>query len=224
MALIEKMLTEFSWNRMKPPIVVRAGAQLHVIDGQHTAIVAATLRVDAIPVFVVLAEGIDERARAFVGHNSDRIMVSPLDIYRALVASGDPSANECAAVLKRAGVRLRNISQYTAVAEGDTMAVGTVRGLVDRRGPMQARRVLETLVKAKRAPISAHEIRAVEHMLCIGDAKVDLEALSAIIRIDGDNAMLMAHAASRAQKITLWRALVERWSRLLNDPSVKRIA
>jgi len=218
-ALITKMVSGFAWNRMKPPIVVRIGGEMHVIDGQHTAVATATLGIESIPVFVVRAEEMGERARAFVGHNSDRITVSPLDIYRALVASADESALECEAVLKRAGVQLRIINQSTAIAEGDTMAVGTIRALIERRGPMQARRILTVLVKAKKAPISAHEIKAVEYLMCTYAMAVDPEALSIIIRADGDSGMISAHATVRVRKISLWKVLVERWSKFLNDPA-----
>jgi hypothetical protein len=117
------MIEGFAWNRLKPPIVVQAGpASFHIVDGQHTAIVAATLGISANPGLRRQADTLDERARAFVGHNSDRIVVSPFDIYRALLASGDPDAVDVDNVCKRAGVRIRNISPSSAIAEGDTAA------------------------------------------------------------------------------------------------------
>jgi hypothetical protein len=215
--LISKMLREFAWNRMKPPIVVREDGKLHVVDGQHTGIVAATLGIDEIPVFIVRAEALDERARAFVGHNTDRITVAALDIFRALVASGDPEACDVEAVLKRAKIRLRNINQSTVPAEGDTMAVAGVRNLVKSRGPMRARQVLETLVLAKRIPIVAAEIKAVEHILCVAAPGIDLTRLARIIRIDGDAGLMAAQSHSKVAKIPVWRALVERWRRRLKD-------
>lgn len=91
--LIRRMIENCAWNRMKPPIVVQVGpATFHIVDGQHTAIAAASLGITEVPVFVVKANQVDERARAFVGHNSDRIVVSSFDIYRALLAAGDPDA------------------------------------------------------------------------------------------------------------------------------------
>jgi hypothetical protein len=216
-ALISKMIREFAWNRMKPPIVVKSGGKLHVVDGQHTGIVAATLRLPEIPVFIVAAEALDERARSFVGHNTDRITVAPLDIYRALLASGDPEASDVDAVLKRAKVRLRQINQATAIAEGDTMAVGTVRNLVKRRGPMLARKVLETLVAAKRMPITASEITAVEQMVCVLAPGIDLARLARIIRVDGDAGLMVANSHSKVAKIPVWKALIERWRRSLKD-------
>lgn len=210
--LIRKMVEQFAWNRMKPPVVVRVNGGLHIVDGQHTAIVAATLRIAEIPVFVVEAETVDERARAFVGHNTDRVIVSPFDIYRALLASGDPDAVEVDAVCRKAKVRIRQISPGCAIAEGDTASVGLVRKLVSRRGVMRARQVLETLVKAKRAPIGQGEILAVENILCGDDRKgVDIETLARIIRIDGDAGILAAQARAKTERCPVWRALMDRW-------------
>jgi ParB-like chromosome segregation protein Spo0J len=216
MVLIQKMMKEFAWNRVKPPIVVRNGDKLHVVDGQHTAIVAATLGIDAIPVFIVRAEAVDERARAFVGHNTDRVPVAPLDIYRALVAAGDPEALDVAAATQRAGVRLRQINQTSIVAEGDCAAVGTIRQIVSKHGPMRARQILEVLVKAKRAPITAPEIKAVEFVV-VSAPEIDLESLARIIRIDSDAGLMAAQSHSKVARLPVWKALVERWRRSLKN-------
>ena len=216
--LIRKMVENFAWNRLKPPIVVRAGSdQLHIVDGQHTAIVAASLRIAQIPVFIVQADTVDERARAFVGHNSDRIVVSPFDIYRALLASGDPDAVvDVDNVCRRAGVRLRYISPSSAIAEGDTAAVGLIRSLVKRRGVIPARKVLQVLVKAKRAPISAAEIRAAESIICGVHPDIDLEALTAAIRVEGTDGLNKAHARAKAARTGVWLELAGRWLRRLD--------
>lgn len=220
--LIAKMIRTFAWNRMKLPTVVRAEGGLHVIDGQHTAIVAATLKVPEIPVFIVLAEKLDERARAFVGLNTDRISVAPLDIFNALVASGDPAATEVKNVCIKAKVRLKFNNQSTVVAEGDTMAIGTIRQLVSRRGNMVARQILEMLVKAKCMPISAAQIKAAEHIVCVERRGVDLEKLARIIRIDGDAGLRSAMSHSKIAKVPLWRALAARWVEKV--PNVRRVA
>ncbi|MBN9007273.1 MAG: hypothetical protein J0H40_17885 [Rhizobiales bacterium] len=214
--LIRKTIETFRWNRYKPPIVVQTGpATLHVIDGQHTAITAATLRIPEILILIVAAGTLDERARAFVGHNTDRIVISPFDIYRALLAAGDPDAQDVDNVCKRAGVRIRLISPSSAVAEGDTAAVGLIRALVKRRGVVLARRTLQCLVKAKRAPITGAEILAAEHIICNRKGTKD-EALTAVIRIEGDDGLNKAHAKARAQKTPFWRELADRWTRRLD--------
>lgn len=217
MRLIRKLVENFSWNRMKPPIVVQVGpASLHIVDGQHSAIVAASLGIPQIPVYIVKADTVDERARAFVGHNNDRVTVSPFDIYRALLASGDPDAQDVDNVCKRAGVRIRNISPSSAIAEGDTAAVGIVRGLVRRRGVIPARKVLQVLVKAKRAPITAAEIMASESIICVERPAVDLDALTAVIRIEGSDGLAKAHSKAKADRSLIWREVMNRWLRRLD--------
>lgn len=220
MRLIRKTIENFNWNRFKLPIVVQVGtASLHVIDGQHTAIVAATLGIDQIPVEIVTADSVDARARAFVGHNSDRVPVSPLDIFRALVASGDPDALDVSNVCQRAGVRIRYISPSSAIAEGDTAAVGVIRQLVKRRGVIPARKTLQVLVKAKCAPIAAAQIIAAENIICVERPKVDLDELAAVVRIDGPEGLAKAHAKSKADRILFWRAVANRWLQRLDRAS-----
>lgn len=217
MRLIRKTIENFRWNRFKLPVVVKVGsASFHVIDGQHSAIAAATLGIEQIPIQIVEAGSIDERARAFVGHNSDRVPVSALDIYRALVASGDPDALDVENVCKRAGVRIRYISPSSAIAEGDTACVGVIRSLVKRRGVIPARKTLQVLVKAKCAPIGAAQILASENIICVERGGADLEELAAVIRIDGPEGLAKAHAKSKADRIPFWRALADRWLRRLD--------
>jgi hypothetical protein len=215
--LIRKMIEKFSWNRMKPVIAVQVGpASIHIVDGQHSAIVAASLGIPAVPVYIVSADTIDERARAFVGHNSDRVAVSPLDIYRALVAAGDPDATDVANVCRRAGVRVRYISPSSAVAEGDTAAVGVIRGLVKRRGVIPARKVLQCLVKARRSPITAAEIMAAESIVCVDRPGVDLDALATVVRDEGSDGLAKAHAKAKSDRAVFWVEVKARWLRRLD--------
>lgn len=211
--LIRRMIEGFAWNRLKPPIVVQVGAAgaLHIVDGQHTAIVAASIGIPQIPVFIVKADNLDERARAFVGHNSDRVAVSQFDIYRALLASADPDAVDVDNVCRRAGVRIRMISPSSAIAEGDTAAIGVVRALVRRRGVIPARKVLQCLVKAKRAPITAAEILAAENIICVERPNVDLDDLTAVIRIEGSDGLAKAHAKAKADRARIWLCVMNRW-------------
>lgn len=207
--LIKQMVERFAWNRMKPPVVVEVEKGLHIVDGQHTAIAAATLGIPKIPIFLVDAPSLDERARSFVGHNTDRITVSPINIWKALLASGDPDAADVDNVCKRAGVRIRTLNQSVVPAEGDTMAIGTVQKLIKRRGVIPSRRVLQALVKARRAPISAEEIRAAEHLIC--DQRCDEDELAAAIRIEGDKGLMAARSRAMTERTPIWREVAARW-------------
>jgi hypothetical protein len=215
--LIRRTIEGFRWNRYKPPIVVQTGpATLHVIDGQHTAIVAATLKIPEILILIVEADSLDERARAFVGHNSDRIVVSPFDIYRALLASGDPDARDVDNVCQRAGVRIRMISPSSAIVEGDTAAVGLIQAMVKRRGVIAARKVLQCLVKAKRAPITGAEIKAADQIVCVQRTDVDQEALTAAIRIEGGEGLAKALIKAKTDRTPGYRELASRWLKRLD--------
>lgn len=213
--LIKKMIATFSWNRLKPPIVVEVSGGYHIVDGQHTAIVAATLEIPEIPIFIVEAETLDERARAFVGHNSDRLVVSPFDIYRALVASGDPSAVQVDKVCKAAGVRIRYISPSSVLHVGGTAAIQFVRRLVEKRGAELATTVLSVLVAAKRSPLGVAELQAVDHILCVERPGVSTQALTRVVRGDGDAGIEAARKKARAERTSCWIVLKNRWVRKL---------
>lgn len=214
--LISKIRTGFRWNKMKPPIAVREGDKLHLIDGQHTAIAAASLNIPKIPIFIVAAEAVAERAGSFVAHNSDRIKVAPFGIYKALLAAGDPEAVQCSVVCQRAGVRLRALSQHMTPEPGDCSALGAVQTMIKIHGPMRARIVLETLVKADRTPISADEIKAATRMLWINDPRVEPERLQAVIRVAGDAGLTRAQSAAKVRKTSVWRVLVDDWGRAID--------
>lgn len=212
--LIRGMVERFAWARMKPPVVVEAkGGGYHIIDGQHTAIAAATIGLPQVPIFVVEADALDERARAFVGHNTDRITVSPIAIWNALKAAGDPDALDVANVCKRAGVRIRVLNQSVVPAQGDTMAIGRVRGLIKKRGVIASRRVLECLVKARCAPLFQEQILAAEYLIC--ELKADPAELTQAVRTDGDRGLAAARGKARAERSPIWRALMARWSEKL---------
>lgn len=218
--LIEKIYAGFAWNRVKPPIAVDDGGKYHVIDGQHTAIAAASLGLEELPCFIVEAAGLDERARAFVGHNTDRIGVSSIAIYAALRAAGDPDALDVERVCKRAGVRIREFTQSCVLAEGDTKAVGLIRRLIKKHGVIKARKVLECLAKARLAPISGGAITAAENIICVERTDVDLDVLALVIRTDGEGGIAKARAKASGDRSPVWRALMARWLRRLDQESV----
>lgn len=212
--LIKQMVDSFAWNRMKPPVCVFDGGKYHVVDGQHTAIAAATIGLPELPIFVVGASTLDERARAFVGHNTDRITVSPINIFNALLAAGDEDALDVDRVCKRAGVRIREINQSVVITEGDTKAIGLIRRMIANHGVIKSRKVLECLVKAKLKPISGAAILAAQGIICSGEHDdIEVDLLTAAIRIDGDEGVAKAHAKAAKERTTFWRELMARWLR-----------
>ncbi|MDE4914327.1 hypothetical protein PQI07_27025 [Methylobacterium sp. 092160098-2] len=211
-ALIRRILRAFDWRRFKPPVVTRAAdGSLHVIDGQHTAISAASHpRVDRIPVMVVEAEDRESRAAAFIGHNRDRIAVTPMQIFHASLAAGDQNALLTARTVQKAGARiLRAPARNGAYEVGDIVSVRAVQNLVVELNPPKARVVLETLVKGGCAPVSADAIKACAHVLysphSTGD--VDADALARIVERLGPDIDERARRDAKQSRIPTWRAL-----------------
>lgn len=209
--LIRKIVAEWDWQRYKPPVVTVVDGDLHVIDGQHTAIAAASHGgLTTIPVMVVAATDMADRARAFVGHNRDRIGVTGPQIHFALLAAGDEDALTLAQVCERAGARLLRYPPSNGVfAAGDTMALTTIRSLINKRSPMKARIVLQVLVEAACAPVSADLIKAVDTLLHETDYAGEIAPadLTLIIRARGAEAERDARGLALAKGLPHWRAL-----------------
>lgn len=208
-SLIRKIVSGWDWRRFKPPVVVQIDGLYHVIDGQHTAIAAVTHPgIESIPVMVVEAPEIVDRALAFVGHNRDRITVTGLQLHTAMLAAGDEDAQTIEQVCKRAGVRLLRFppAQYQP---GDTMALASIRALINRHGAAKARQALQVLAEAKMAPIQADFIKAVAELM-FADAyagQIKPEDLATVIRGISGPAQVEARQLSLAKKLPFWRAL-----------------
>jgi hypothetical protein len=154
MKLIRKIVGEWDWAAFKPPVVVEVEGKLQVIDGQHTAIGAVTHGgIEQLPVLIVQADRQELRANAFVRHNRDRIQVTPTQLHNAMVAAGDEDALTIAQVCERAGVTiLKNAPPFARFKPGETMAISTIRALVNRRHALGARKVLEVCAKGGGSP------------------------------------------------------------------------
>lgn len=166
--LMRKTLGSWNWAHFKPPVVrKRPDGRFVVIDGQHTAIVAASHpKIGKIPVCVVETGDNAGEALAFVGQNLNRINLTPLVIHHAKLAAGDEDALTIDQVCKKAKVRvLRTSPGAGRFAVGDTMAVNVIGAVIKRRHAMNARKVLDVLVAAERAPLKASEIMAVESLM-----------------------------------------------------------
>lgn len=209
--LIRKVVGGWDWARFKPPVVAETADGLEVIDGQHTAIAAATHPgIEKIPVMVVFADQRESRAAAFVGHNRDRIQLTPMQMHAAAVAAGDEDSVTIEAVCARAGVKvLRNSPANGVFKPGDTVAIKAIGALINRRGAMRARMVLEIVAKANAAPVGTAQIKAVEMLLHDREyaGQVEADAVTTAIIALGDEAAREAKVFSVAHKVPLWRAL-----------------
>lgn len=209
--LIRKIVGSWDWRRFKPPVVARCDEGFEVIDGQHTAIAAASHpSVASIPVMIVEADNQAARASAFVGHNRDRIALTVTQMHAAAVAAGDEDAVTVAQVCERAGVTiLKNPPGNGAFKPAETLAVSSIKSLVSRRGAMRARQVLQVLAQARCAPISAAGIKAVEMLMLDAEyaGQVPAEDLTTTIIAAGPQADQEARVFAAAHGVPAWKAL-----------------
>ncbi len=212
LALIRRIVENWSWSRFKVPTCVRVDGQLHVIDGQHTAIAAATHGgITAIPVLVVSAPEVTDRAAAFVSHATDRVQATITQVHHAAVLAGDEDAVTIDRVCRAAGVELMAYPPpRSAYRPRQTIALTAIRRVIDKRGAMRGRQVLEALAKADLAPISADHIRAAEALLCDPDiaGEVDADRITAGMRAMAARGYADAKTLAATKNVTLWRAMV----------------
>lgn len=215
--LIRRIVADWDWAVFKPPVVVEAeeGA-LHVIDGQHTAIAAASHpAIAAIPVQLVERDARADRARAFVRINRDRLGMLPGQVHRALAAAGDPAATALDRVCAAAGVRvLAGPPGKFLYAPRDTVSVRTIGALIAARGEACAQRVLAVCAAADMAPVSAAALKAVAWLLfdTVPDAPgLDPARLDSMLAAALADPMTETRMIARANAAALpqWRALGE---------------
>lgn len=165
-AMIRKIVANWRWAHIKPVICARVGSKLMAIDGQHTAIAAATLAVDKIPAMVVKVATVKERAEAFIGQNCDRLQLTAAHIHFASLAAGEEVAVGVDQACRKAGARILRFPKGPVPYKiGETLTVGLIHRLVKRYGVNFTARVLKVLIDAKRAPLAAVEIAAVAILL-----------------------------------------------------------
>lgn len=165
--LIKKIVAGWDWAKFKPPVCAESEVGLFVIDGQHTAIAAATHpEIEKIPVMIVQAEAMERRADAFVAHNKDRLAMSAFQIFHAEVAAGDPVSVTVAAIADEVGAIIPRSQPMKGYAKaGQIVAIDGIKGFLRIDGAAMVRRVLNIAVKARLAPLSAMTARAIR-MVC----------------------------------------------------------
>lgn len=209
--LIRRIVAEWRWRAFKPPIVVSTTEGLHVIDGQHTAIAAATHPgVTEIPVLIVEAEDMHGRAEAFVRHNRDRLQITGTQLHFALAAAGDDVALTIERVCQRAGARvLRTSPGDGRFIVGDTMAIEVLRALVNRRHAKGAREVLQVCVEGRMAPVTAAALKAVERLLFAPDCagQIDPRDLATLLRAMDTTVEREVALFAAEHKVPQWRGL-----------------
>lgn len=216
---IRRIIEAFDWTKYKPPICAYAdhdGATvLKVLDGQHTAIAAASHpHVDMIPVMIVEAADTASQAAAFVGQNTNHLGVTALQRHRADIVAGDEDALTVEQVCGRAHVVVLTSPPSRAEYQPrETVAINALRQLIDRRGAMKARMILEVLSNAGLAPITANHVRAADLLMTDPEYADSFEPadLTKEIETAGATAEHEAKIFSVAHKVPVWKALAITW-------------
>jgi hypothetical protein len=185
--LITSIVQAWDWTHFKPPIVVKDEDtdRLLVIDGQHTAIAAATHPdIEKIPIMVVDAETLQARAKAFIGHNRDRIAISAMQLHHSAIVAEDPEAMGVDEVCKATGVVVVRYPPPNGVWNiGETIALGSIRKLLKTVGVESTKTVLKLMVAAECAPLRGDQMMASSKIL-FGEYKgtVTPERLTEVLR------------------------------------------
>ncbi|MCR6658003.1 MAG: hypothetical protein NVV72_01165 [Asticcacaulis sp.] len=207
--LIRRIVGHWQWSRFKPPVVaINEGGGREVLDGQHTAIAAATHPgVSLIPVLIVEAASQADRARAFVGQNRDRVAITTTQMHYSALAAGDEDALTIDQVCAKAGIRiLKNATPGNACKPGDTSAIAAISALISRRGARAARLVLEQLKDLE--PVSSTFIKAAEEIVHGKDFGALPEDIGALFdKMAPDTLERDAKLLAFSHKQPMWKAM-----------------
>lgn len=221
MRQIRRIIENFEWTKYKPPICAYAEHEgktiLKVLDGQHTAIAAASNpNIDTIPIMIVEAESTIDQAKAFIGQNTDRLGVTTLQLHQAALAAGDEDAQTIELVCARANVQLlKTTNAYSGTGSRQTIAIKQIEAMIGRHGPVVSREILEVLANADRGPLTAPQIKAVEALLTDPEYREKItgddltEAIIDLLTTAEEEAKLLAVT----HKIQFWKALAITWFR-----------
>jgi hypothetical protein len=218
---IRRIVRTFDWTKFKPPVCAYAEHDgqtiLKVLDGQHTAIAAASNpHIEKIPVMIVEAADTEAQAAAFVGQNTERVGVTPLQLHQAAVVAGDPEAQTVELVCARAGIKIvKTVPGGAKYQPRETIAIASLRGLIERHSAVGARRILEVLAEGGLAPITSLHIKAAEALMTDKELSLTFEpsdlsiAIGELFLTAEDEAKTFAHM----KRIPVWRALAAVWYR-----------
>jgi hypothetical protein len=167
LALIKKIAEEFNWGRYRPPLVVNRDGRLLIVDGQHTAIAAASRAdLEKIPVLVVESIGADREAADFVAVNTQKVAMTPFAIFHANLKAGDAATVTANRRLIAAGAFVpRNSFMKGKWPVGSITSPAAVLYLLRHGGEDQLERVTRICVDAEARGITRTMLRCVDGFL-----------------------------------------------------------
>lgn len=128
---VKQIASEWSWSGCGCiSVAMRPDASFWVFDGQHR-VLAAKKRSDIheLPCMVFLCEDLEKEAKGFLNANAERKPVSALDKFKALVMTGDETAQVVFDIFRRLNIdvqvhattarQLKCVSKCLALARKD---------------------------------------------------------------------------------------------------------
>lgn len=213
---VQKIVDWFTWDSFGAIVVAPAAdGRYHAIDGQHRLEAAKRHpKVSVVPAIIITATGTAAEAETFVNVNGARKNVSPLEMYWAQLAAGDPEAETVQQVCNRAGVKLlRYPGSNGKYGAGETVAIAALRALIDKRGAMRARQVLEVVAKADLRPVTGLQIKAAEVLMLDSEFSDQLEPEAITDAIRGHALVIEdeANAFAATHRMPKVRAFASVW-------------
>jgi hypothetical protein len=151
-ALIARIAEHFRWSAFQAILAVKAEGGWLVLDGQHRVEAAKRRGIAEVPAVVVKADSVEEQAAAFVQANRDRVTVNQFALYHAQLAAGEKFAVDIARLCRGARIAVpRYPVGIEHIAPGQTLAVGTIGGLLHNHGYQRARLALNAVADSYRA-------------------------------------------------------------------------
>ena len=186
-----------------------------VIDGQHTAYGAATHGLRRIPVLFVPMNALAEQADAFIGHNTARIAVSPLDLFHARIAAGDENTIAVHNILTHHNISVvRHLPSVNGAWQfNQTVAVGTLMKLYKRLGQARFARLIEFVAQCHFKPVRADHLNACEIIL-YGEHHHEYlpdEMINVIGSLNDAESMNHAQRIRSATDMNIHNALATHW-------------
>lgn len=148
--LIARIAKRWDWAKCLPLLVSdRGDGELYVIDGQHR-LSGARLRGDIaqLPCVVVSVGGVEGEAALFDAVNSQRRALTPLELFRAALASGDPETVAILAAIEAAGLSVAPHDNHTVWKAGMINNVGGIRAAWRQFGARVVSQALQALADA----------------------------------------------------------------------------
>lgn len=226
LAQIKRMAQNFDWDSYKALNVAKTDTDgvYEVVDGQHTAIAAKTNGlVPFLPCLLGRGTTLKEKARGFIGINTERTALTPMAIFNAKVAAQDDEAIAVETAMSRAGVTLLQLPPNNRkYGVGDTVAVGTMLAVARKHGDARLSTVLRVAVLAKAAPVTAMLIKALNEVVPLESTQADRDAIVAALTRQGIPRLEVVAAAETAAGHRSFETMADKIAEAAGLPRMRR--